>query len=427
MEKGHYLTAILRSPKTVFTYEDIALLWGEPSSEATRVRLHSYVKHGKLYRIRRGLYAKDRSYNKFELATRIFTPAYVSFETVLAKEGVTFQFYSPIFVASYLTREIAVDGQVYSFRRIKNPVLTNPAGVEHKDKSSIATKERAFLDTLYIQTDYHFDNLSGLDWDKVFAMLSIYQNKRMGRKVSRIYKQSGNTKRVMKLDISTHKTILFQILKDVYSDTRISPFLGFKGGTAALMFYGLDRFSVDLDFDLLDPTKEDDVFERMGRVLRKHGSLKESTRKRFSLFYVLSYEDKAHNIKVEINRRQFGSRYEIRTYLGVSMQVMVRDDMFAHKLMAMHERIGKTSRDIYDVWFFLQHRFPINKGIVEQRSKLPYYDLLRKCIGQLEKTNNRHILGGVGELLTGSQKDWAKAKLRQETISLLKLRLESGG
>ena len=46
----------------------------------------------------------------------------------------------------------------------------------------------------------------------------------------------------MTLDITTHKTILFQILKDIYSDTTISPFLGLKGGTAALMFYGLDRF-----------------------------------------------------------------------------------------------------------------------------------------------------------------------------------------
>jgi len=32
----------------------------------------------------------------------------------------------------------------------------------------------------------------------------------------------------MTIDISTHKTILFQILKDIYSDTSISPFLGLK-------------------------------------------------------------------------------------------------------------------------------------------------------------------------------------------------------
>jgi hypothetical protein len=99
--------------------------------------------------------------------------------------------------------------------------------------------------------------------------------------------------------------------------------------------------------------------------------------------------------------------------------------MFAHKLMAMSERIGKTSRDIYDVWFFLHNRFSINKAIVEARSGMPFNKLLDKCINQLEKLNNRKILDGIGELLTPSQKDWAKAKLRQETISLLELRRET--
>lgn len=229
----------------------------------------------------------------------------------------------------------------------------------------------------------------------------------------------------MKLDISTHKTILFQILKDIYSETKIAPFLGFKGGTAALMFYGLDRFSVDLDFDLLDEAQEGVVFERVTNIGRKYGTVRESNRKQFGIFFVLSYEDTARQIKIDVNRRQFGSRYEIKTYLGISMLVMVPEDIFAHKLMAMHERIGKTSRDIYDVWFFLQNRFPVNQEIIQERSKMPLDEFLRRCISQLEKLSNRHILDGVGEFLTPSQKDWAKAKLREDTISLLKLRLAS--
>ncbi len=229
----------------------------------------------------------------------------------------------------------------------------------------------------------------------------------------------------MKLDISTHKTILFQILKDIYSDTRIAPFLGFKGGTAALMFYGLDRFSVDLDFDLLDESQEEVVFERVAKIVQKYGTLRESNRKRFGIFFVLSYEDTARHVKVEISRRKFGSRYEIKTYLGVSMRVMVPEDLFAHKLMAFHERIGKTSRDIYDVWFFLQHRFPINQAIIQERSEMPFDEFLRTCIERLEKMSNRRILDGIGELLTPNQKNWAKAKLREDTISLLKLRLGS--
>jgi len=88
----------------------------------------------------------------------------------------------------------------------------------------------------------------------------------------------------MTLDTTTHKTILFQILKEVYSDTTIAPFLGFKGGTAALLFYGLDRFSVDLDFDLLDETKEDYVFDQVIKVVKKIRHLKRIIQKKIQSF-----------------------------------------------------------------------------------------------------------------------------------------------
>ena len=229
----------------------------------------------------------------------------------------------------------------------------------------------------------------------------------------------------MTLNVSIHKNILLQILKDIYSDTAIAPVLGFKGGTAAFMFHGLSRFSVDLDFDLLDDAQEENVFVKIEQIAKKYGTIKESRRKKFNILVVLSYEKMAAQIKIEVNRRVFGSRYELKTYLGVAMQVMEREDMFAHKLMAMHERIGKTSRDIYDVWFFLQNNWLINKGIVEKRAGMSYKELLQKCIAQLENMPERNILRGLGEMLTDSQKDWAKAKLRADTIFLLKLALEN--
>jgi len=226
----------------------------------------------------------------------------------------------------------------------------------------------------------------------------------------------------MTLDIATHRTILFQILKDIYTDTEISPYLGFNGGTAALMFYGLSRFSVDLDFDLLDQSKEDIVFSGISERISKYGTIRLAQKKRFNLFWLLTYETGTHNVKVEVNRRQFGSSYEIKNYLGVPMTVMVKEDMFAHKLVAMYERIGKTSRDIYDVWFFLSERFPINKEIVEQRSGMSFDEFIDSCVEKLKELSDRHILDGVGELLSRSQKDWAKAKLKDETISLLRIR-----
>ena len=186
MKKGDYISSILRSNKTVFSFKDIALLWGN-SNNTARVRVNYYVKNGQLYRIRMGFYAKDKNYDKLELAAKIFTPSYVSFETVLAREGVIFQYYSQIFAASYLTRDIVCDNQTYSYRKIKGLVLVNNDGVKNKEECSIATKERAFLDTIYINKDYHFDNLSPLDWDKIFEMLPMYNNKRMAKKVKEFY------------------------------------------------------------------------------------------------------------------------------------------------------------------------------------------------------------------------------------------------
>ncbi len=183
MKKGEYISAILRSKKTVFTFKDIVLLWGDAGIDAARVRVNYYVKSGQLYRIRKGIYAKDKNYDKLELAARIFTPAYVSFETVLAQAGINFQYYNQIFVASYLTRDVVCDGQKYSFRKIKDVVLVNHDGIDIKDERSIATKERAFLDMIYIHKDYYFDNLSVLNWDKILAMLPMYNNKRMAEKV----------------------------------------------------------------------------------------------------------------------------------------------------------------------------------------------------------------------------------------------------
>ncbi|MEX2054064.1 MAG: type IV toxin-antitoxin system AbiEi family antitoxin domain-containing protein [Candidatus Colwellbacteria bacterium] len=186
--KGEYLDLLLRSPRTIFSTKDVALLWGEEKDSTVSARLNKYAKAGKLIRVRRGLYAKDKNYDKFELATKIYTPSYISFETVLAKAGVVFQLYGHIFVASYVTREVLVDKQAYSYKRIRDSILTNPLGIETKGNYHIASTERAFLDLVYLNKNYHLDNLSPLNWDKVFEIVPIYNNKSLEGRVKRYHK-----------------------------------------------------------------------------------------------------------------------------------------------------------------------------------------------------------------------------------------------
>lgn len=187
--KGEYLETLLRSKQTIFSIKDISLLWKEGDRKVITNRLKKYTKAGKLVRVYRGLYAKDKDYDQFELVTRIYTPSYISFETVLTRSGINFQYYGNTFVASYVNREIVADNQRISFVRMKDYVLSNSVGIDHSDGYAIASPERAFLDRLYVNKKYYFDNLSTLNWDKVFEILPIYNNKRLEKEVNKYFKK----------------------------------------------------------------------------------------------------------------------------------------------------------------------------------------------------------------------------------------------
>jgi hypothetical protein len=185
--KTNGLELLLHEKRSVFTTRDISLLWRSTDAVFTRKKIHRYVVAGKLHVIRRGVYAKDIAYDPKECATRLYTPSYISFETVLAKAGIIFQYYTQIHVASYITREISVGKHVFAYRKIKNSILLSDVGIEKNNLYSIATPERAFLDTLYLNTQYHFDNTSSLDWQLIEKILPIYGgNKRMKKMIEQI-------------------------------------------------------------------------------------------------------------------------------------------------------------------------------------------------------------------------------------------------
>jgi len=71
---------------------------------------------------------------------------------------------------------------------LKKACYLQPAGIEDRNNYSIASNERAFLDVLPLNKDYHFDNLAPLDWDKVFEILPMYGNKRMAKKAAEYHR-----------------------------------------------------------------------------------------------------------------------------------------------------------------------------------------------------------------------------------------------
>jgi predicted nucleotidyltransferase component of viral defense system len=226
------------------------------------------------------------------------------------------------------------------------------------------------------------------------------------------------------LDIDRHKFILVNILKDIYSTISISSLLGLKGGTALYLFYNIPRFSVDLDLNLLDLEEKEKVFQIIGNILKKVGVLKDEREKKDTLFFLLSYGEKARNIKVEVSKRVFPDHYELKNYLGISMLVLKKEDMFAHKLVALSERKSMANRDLFDLWFFMKNNWEINEEIVELRAGLKLNNYLNDCIKKVERINERYILQGLGEILDEKKKQWAKENLKKDLLFYLRYYLE---
>jgi len=184
------ITKLYQSSKTVLTNKDLALIWQENDSSKLKNKTAYYVKQGSLIKLTRGVFAKNKDYNPKELATSIYAPSYVSFETVLREAGVIFQHYDTIFAVSKWPKTMTVDKYTFTFRKLKDTVLYNSTGIVSKNGYSAATPERAFLDMIYLFPNYYFDNLKTIDWGKCGEMVKIYNNQQLIKRLNKYRKNN---------------------------------------------------------------------------------------------------------------------------------------------------------------------------------------------------------------------------------------------
>jgi len=182
------ISKLYQSQKTIFTNKDLALIWQETDRGKLNAKIAYYVKQKTLLYLTKGIFAKIKQYDPKELATSIYIPSYISFETVLREAGVIFQHYDTIFVASRRSRVMNIDSRVFAFRKLKDTVLYNSTGIINNGNYSIATGERAFLDMIYLFPNYYFDNLEPINFEKCFELVKIYDNKQLIKRLNKYYK-----------------------------------------------------------------------------------------------------------------------------------------------------------------------------------------------------------------------------------------------
>ena len=188
MATDNLIAKLYESPKTILTIKDIVLIWEETNTVNLLSKIKYYAKQGSLIRLTRGVFAKDKNYNPKELATSLYTPSYISFETVLREAGIIFQHHDSIFVAGPYPITKKIGNQTIKFRKLKDSVLYSSLGVKNEKNYSIATPERAFLDTIYLSPKFYFDNLRSINWEQCAELAKLYGNKQLIKRLTNYQK-----------------------------------------------------------------------------------------------------------------------------------------------------------------------------------------------------------------------------------------------
>lgn len=224
---------------------------------------------------------------------------------------------------------------------------------------------------------------------------------------------------------ASHKAWLLRLLSEIVDDALLKQFLRFKGGTCASMLGFLDRFSVDLDFDILDERKTNQIRSNLKKIFTGLGlEIKDQSPK--VLEFVLKYPAPA-NERNSLRLDMIGKNYKENIYenqllpeIGRYFGCQTTETMFAHKLVALTERYDKhktiAGRDIYDIhyFFFTGRRF--RRELITERTgkKIPeFLKYLKKFIEKRVTTDL--LVQDLGTLLSSDKMRFVKNDLLRET------------
>lgn len=173
-----YLDKLLSSKKTIFTYSDIKTILSKDNIDTIKSFFARWVSEGIFINLYKGIYW-FKNYNVCELGVKLKKNSYISFETILKKEGVIFQDYgNSIFLASDNTITKITNNTTFHYLKLKSSILTNPLWIINTWGYMVATPERAICDRLYLSPNYYFDNLQWINYMLLENIAQMY-NKRV--------------------------------------------------------------------------------------------------------------------------------------------------------------------------------------------------------------------------------------------------------
>lgn len=184
--------------------------------------------------------------------------------------------------------------------------------------------------------------------------------------------------------------------------------IAFKGGTALKLFYGLPRYSEDIDYDILQGTSVEGLLDIMRRLFkRKKWEITDEAVKYFTLLVELRFVGLERNfrLKIEVSTREKKLETTILPLRGVAVLALEPSFLMTEKLFTFIER--QAGRDLFDAWFILNNAYPLNESMIKKAfgDQLNFYQTIFK---KIEKANPKKIFRDTGKLLGHDHRNWIK-------------------
>ena len=199
------------------------------------------------------------------------------------------------------------------------------------------------------------------------------------------------------------KQELFELeVLDRLNSKRFLNYLALGGGTMLRLCYGLNRFSVDLDFWIIKEIDTGRLFQELKEYLLEFYSLKDSANKFYTLLFEIRSKDYPRSLKIEIRkearriRTEQAIAYSRNSNTQVFLRVVSLKEMMRSKIEAFLER--REIRDVFDIEFLFKKGVEIEAtpetlmGMLKGMDAFTKKDYTVKLGSLLEEEQRRYYL-----------------------------------
>ncbi|MCG2706049.1 MAG: nucleotidyl transferase AbiEii/AbiGii toxin family protein [Candidatus Omnitrophica bacterium] len=201
---------------------------------------------------------------------------------------------------------------------------------------------------------------------------------------------------------------------DKFKSRRFLDSLVLGGGTMLRLCFGLDRFSIDLDFWIIKNLDVNKLFKDLKEYLSGNYTIKDCANKFYTLLFEIKSKGYPRSLKIEIRKET----KKIKTELAIAYskysnrQVLLRavslEDMMREKINAFLNR--QEIRDVFDIEFLLK------KGIPLESSS----EILQKLLKKINSLDKRDYTVKLGSILEEDKRKYYIS----ENFKIVKLAIE---